>query len=509
VRQIKKGATSQSVYLIALDSASTTGGRKTGIVFNSAGLTAYYARNQAAATAITLATLATPSTAWSSGGFVEVDATNMPGLYRLDIPDAAVASGADSVVVTVKGATGMVQADIEVQLTGVDLMDAVRGGMTALPNAAAEAAGGLYTRGSGAGQINQPANGLIDANVTRFGGTAGTFSAGRPEVNTTHLAGTSQTARDIGASVLLSTGTGTGQLDFTSGVVKANLAQILGTALTETAGQIAAGFKKFFNVASPTAQADNLPLNTDYTSARATKLDNLDATVSSRMATFTLPTNFSALAITAGGAVTAGTVSDKTGYSLTQSFPTNFSTLAIDGSGQVTVGINNDKTAYQLTTGNQILIAGRVWDELIASHSTAGTTGLALASASSAGDPWGTALPGAYASGTAGFLVGTYVNASISAVKAKTDNLPAAPAAVSDIPTANTVRDAVFNRTFSAAYGGYSFDELTKQFSSVLLGKASGLDTTTAKYRNLADSADVITATVDANGNRTAVTRAP
>lgn len=36
---------------------------------------------------------------------------------------------------------------------------------TALPNAAAEAAGGLYTRGTGAGQINQDANGRIDANV--------------------------------------------------------------------------------------------------------------------------------------------------------------------------------------------------------------------------------------------------------------------------------------------------------------------------------------------------------
>jgi hypothetical protein len=68
----------------------------------------------------------------------------------------------------------------------------------------------------------------------------------------------------------------------TSGVVKSNLAQILGTAFTETSGQIAAAFKKLFNVATPTAQADNLPLNTDYTSARATKLDNLDATVSSR-----------------------------------------------------------------------------------------------------------------------------------------------------------------------------------------------------------------------------------
>jgi uncharacterized protein YdbL (DUF1318 family) len=46
----------------------------------------------------------------------------------------------------------------------------------------------------------------------------------------------------------------------------------------------------------------------------------LDATVSSRMATFTLPTNFSAMAITAGGAVTAGTVSDKTGYALTAAY---------------------------------------------------------------------------------------------------------------------------------------------------------------------------------------------
>lgn len=50
--------------------------------------------------------------------------------------------------------------------------DAVRMGLTALPNAAAEAAGGLYTRGTGAGQINQPANGMIDTNPVRLGGVA-------------------------------------------------------------------------------------------------------------------------------------------------------------------------------------------------------------------------------------------------------------------------------------------------------------------------------------------------
>lgn len=81
-----------------------------------------------------------------------------------------------------------------------DLSDVVRLGLTALPNAAAEAAGGLFTRGTGAGQINQEANGYISV----------------------------------------------------------NLKAILGTALTETAGQIAAAFKKVFDVASPVFTATSV-----------------------------------------------------------------------------------------------------------------------------------------------------------------------------------------------------------------------------------------------------------
>ena len=45
--------------------------------------------------------------------------------------------------------------------------------------------------------------------------------AGVPDVNTTHLADTAQTGRDIGASVLLSSGTGTGQVSLSSGTVTA------------------------------------------------------------------------------------------------------------------------------------------------------------------------------------------------------------------------------------------------------------------------------------------------
>lgn len=74
------------------------------------------------------------------------------------------------------------------------------------------------------------------ADVDAFGGTAGTFSGGRPEVNTTHLGGTLQTARDIGASVLLSSGTGTGQVSLSSGLVRLSstgVADILTTQATQ------------------------------------------------------------------------------------------------------------------------------------------------------------------------------------------------------------------------------------------------------------------------------------
>jgi hypothetical protein len=117
---IKAGATGISLYFEVLDSSSTSGARRTGLAYNTAGLTAYYARTRGAATAITLASLASPTAAWSSGGFVEVDATNMPGLYRLDVPDAAFASGATSVAIVLRGAANMAQVSKEIRLVAYD-----------------------------------------------------------------------------------------------------------------------------------------------------------------------------------------------------------------------------------------------------------------------------------------------------------------------------------------------------------------------------------------------------
>lgn len=73
------------------------------------------------------------------------------------------------------------------------------------------------------------------------------------------------------------------------------------------------------------------------------------AEVQSHALSSELPTNIGALAITTGGDVTAGTVSDKTGYALTQSFPTNFDAMSISTGGDVTAGTVSDKTGYTLT----------------------------------------------------------------------------------------------------------------------------------------------------------------
>jgi len=124
--QLAKASTDVTIEIWIADSSSTTGAGLTGLVWNSAGLASYYARPLAVAAALTLATQ-TVTGAHSDGGFVEIDATNMPGWYRLDLSDAILATGVDSVGVHLEGATNMAPLPIEIQLTDLDMNTAMRG----------------------------------------------------------------------------------------------------------------------------------------------------------------------------------------------------------------------------------------------------------------------------------------------------------------------------------------------------------------------------------------------
>ena len=151
---VTKDTTDYSCVIRIVD--STDGTPETGVVFNTAGIDLWYRRPQSAHTSITEATQ-TEGGAHSDGGIVEIS----DGYYRLDLPDAAVATGVDYVDVggTV---TGMIVIGGRIRLTDVDLEDGVRGGMTALPNAAADAAGGLAI--SDAGGLDLDAI-LADTNI--------------------------------------------------------------------------------------------------------------------------------------------------------------------------------------------------------------------------------------------------------------------------------------------------------------------------------------------------------
>ena len=108
---IKAGTTSVSVFFT--QKATTAHTAVTGKV--AADMTLSYWRQGGLRVAITASDLAAVDSAYSAGGVKEVDATNQPGLYRLDLPDAALATGADWVVVSVK-VTGSIPVDIPITL---------------------------------------------------------------------------------------------------------------------------------------------------------------------------------------------------------------------------------------------------------------------------------------------------------------------------------------------------------------------------------------------------------
>ena len=111
--RVTAGTTSHTIDLFLQDSSSATGNGLTGLTHSTSGLTAYYRKGgTGASTAITLATQ-TATGAWTSGGFAEIDATNRPGVYRLDLPNAVIDSAGYSTVY-LQGATNLLQTALRI-----------------------------------------------------------------------------------------------------------------------------------------------------------------------------------------------------------------------------------------------------------------------------------------------------------------------------------------------------------------------------------------------------------
>lgn len=141
--EIKRATTSLTIPLFAQDTTSSVGAGKTGLLFSSFSFCYYKRELGSAGVAITLATMTLGT--WATGGFKELDATHMPGSYDFGVPNAAIDNSDASkwVEIYFLGASGAFIAPIRIDLILMDKQDSVRAGLTALPNAAAGANGGL------------------------------------------------------------------------------------------------------------------------------------------------------------------------------------------------------------------------------------------------------------------------------------------------------------------------------------------------------------------------------
>jgi len=140
-RPIVQGSTSQTTYIRIIDAADGT--PETGVTSTTPGLDLEYVRTGQAPVDITETDLGSANAAYSSGGMIHVGG----GMYRIDLPNAACAAGANEVIVQ-GTVTDMIVIPVRHPLVAFNLYAA------------------------------EPT-----VNVTQFGGVAGTFSSGRPEVN--------------------------------------------------------------------------------------------------------------------------------------------------------------------------------------------------------------------------------------------------------------------------------------------------------------------------------------
>lgn len=131
--QILRGRTSQSIPVQFQDTTSVIGGGKTGLVFNTSGLICYYKRELDTQTrAVTLATKTIGT--WATGGFVELDATHMPGSFEFGIPNAAISASDAStwVEIVFSGVSGAFAPPLRLDLVAFDPQSSTDLGLSTL-----------------------------------------------------------------------------------------------------------------------------------------------------------------------------------------------------------------------------------------------------------------------------------------------------------------------------------------------------------------------------------------
>jgi hypothetical protein len=169
-RKVRAGVTSVSLPIIVYDNTSTTGAGLGGLTHTTSGLVLEYRRQgQSTWTQLGVGTGLVSKTlgTFTSGGIVA--SGSRTGRYEIDIPDAALASGARFVEICLRGAANMHPVDIEIELDAVDYQDATAFGLSRL-DAAVSSRMATYTQPTGFLAATFPATVASPTNITSASG---------------------------------------------------------------------------------------------------------------------------------------------------------------------------------------------------------------------------------------------------------------------------------------------------------------------------------------------------
>jgi hypothetical protein len=411
--RIPSGVTDQYIYFVAVDSADLKT-RETGL----SSFTVYRSRNGGAAAAFTTPTIN------------ETDNTNMPGVYELLLDeDMTIDSGDDSqemvfhitqasmapvtrtielyrpkitagntLDVTATGAAGIDWGNVENPTTALNLsgtnidtdqvVASVTGAVGSVTGSVGSVTGAVGSVTGAVGSVTGNVGGNVTGSVgsvatggiseASFATTAGSFAPlGVLDQGTAQSAtGTTIVLRSaagfandelIGATVYIVSGTGAGQSRVITDYVGSTDTATVDTWTTTPSGTIV--YKIF---ATPPASATAVPAV------------NLVQVAGSTTDVSALATNVAAILVDTG--------------------------TTLDGKLNTIDDFLDTEIAAILADTN----------ELQTDWANGGRLDLLLDGAASAGDPWTTTLPGAYGAGTAGYIVGTNVNATVSSRASQT-----------------------------------------------------------------------------------------
>lgn len=244
---------------------------------------------------------------------------------------------------------------------------------------------------------------LVKSDMVDIAGAAVSTSAAQIGVNAVNIGGTAQTGRDIGASVLLSSGTGTGQLSLSSGTVTVGTnndktGYTASTVSDKTGYSLAANQHVIVDSGTVTTVTNQLTAAqiatgvwTDTTAGDFTTALSIGKSIMN--------------GVSLGTGLTVNDITTKTGYALTSAYDAA-KTAAQAGDAMTVSG--------DLSSTMKTSVENAVWNATMSSHTTSLTTGASLNAAGAAGDPWSTAIPGSYGAGTAGNIVGNNLDAAVS-----------------------------------------------------------------------------------------------